>query len=222
MATVQRNIELALIDLGALAAGETPPASELADALSVWNEIFSGWSQEGLTNPNIVHESFSLVDGDSTYTMGSGANFNTTRPVKITSARVESGSFSQGLQVMTMTEAVARANNPTGRKDVLPSILGVDFALTTVNLFVFPPPSGTPSIIIDSYKASFPTYALGDSPALNPGMEQAARRELAVKLLPSYPRASGVSAELLTALAQEAKAQITVPNAPPAQQGVAG
>lgn len=65
---------------GVLADGETFSASEFNDSLLVLNDMLENWSTERLSVWDTLNESFNLVAGTPSYTMGAGGAFNTTRP----------------------------------------------------------------------------------------------------------------------------------------------
>ena len=81
MATVTAEV----IVKGALRkAGNTfPSAQNKADALIDLNAMLGIWGAPGLLVPVLTTESFSLVQGTISYTIGSSGDFDTVRPVKI-------------------------------------------------------------------------------------------------------------------------------------------
>lgn len=217
MATWQDLIDKTLLMIGAVGSGETPATQERSDAFIALGQIFMSWSNEGLVNPTKVFESFSLVDGDATYTMGSGGNFSATRPMQILSARVVTGNFNQGLEVMSYAAASQRAQNLAGAKVSLPSILGYDNGNPLVNILIHPPPLGTPMLELVSMKPLTALGAIGDTYTLLPGWDIALKYALGLHLAPEY--GSPFLNEANAALAQQYKAAIIQPNLPPALPG---
>jgi hypothetical protein len=71
------------------AQGETLLPEDTAGALRRLNQVVSQWSLQSLTIPYTSRQTFPLVPGQggpsNPYTIGIGGDFNTTRPVKITS-----------------------------------------------------------------------------------------------------------------------------------------
>jgi hypothetical protein len=61
----------------------TPTTTQLANGLTLLNDMISSWSAEGLSVPFVTFENFPLVSGYSVYTIGAGADFNTVRPIRI-------------------------------------------------------------------------------------------------------------------------------------------
>ena len=102
MATTKRLIEGALRKIGVLAAGEEAKPSELADALEIANEWLESLSNEGLLVYALTHESFSLI-GQASYTIGTGGDFDTDRPITIEDMRVrDSGGLEEPVEVVSL------------------------------------------------------------------------------------------------------------------------
>jgi hypothetical protein len=74
--------------ISSVTPGEAIDGGEAANALIVLNQMYASWSGEGLMIPFRTIEVFPLVVGQQSYTMGTGANFNTARPDYITNAWV--------------------------------------------------------------------------------------------------------------------------------------
>src|SRR6185437_10450479 len=90
--------------IGAIAAGETPQASEAADALAAINRMLSGWSTEGLMIFAESEESpFTLTGGVSSLTMGTGGDI-ATRPQEILRAVIRSGGTDYPVQLIDLDE----------------------------------------------------------------------------------------------------------------------
>lgn len=80
MTTGQNIVDGALRQISSITPGETTDGGEAANALVVINRLLAAFSMEwGLINV-ITVESFPLVVGQTSYTIGSGGNFNTVRP----------------------------------------------------------------------------------------------------------------------------------------------
>lgn len=78
--TIIRN---ALILNKAVGADQTVTASEENDCLSMLNDFLEELSTETQGVYASLNQTFSTVAGQSTYTIGSGGNWNTVRPVRI-------------------------------------------------------------------------------------------------------------------------------------------
>lgn len=61
-------------------------AQELQDGLESLNRMLDSWSADELTLYQVIREQFPLAQGENPYTIGYGATFNTSRPMKIVDA----------------------------------------------------------------------------------------------------------------------------------------
>ena len=136
MASAQTIINKALRLIGVLASSETPSAAEALDALESLNSLIDAYSSSPVYYYTNLDEAFPLVSGKSTYTIGVGGEFNTSRPIRVLAAFVRSGFMDTPLGLITeqywtnipdksTTEAVAakllyRPNYPLGEIIVYP------------------------------------------------------------------------------------------------------
>src|SRR5205823_1907815 len=83
--TANDLIAFSLRLINVLASGEVPSGAEAADALVILNQMLESWSADRLEIFSVNRSAlFSLVAGQQTYLMGTGAaDFNTPRPVVI-------------------------------------------------------------------------------------------------------------------------------------------
>ena len=83
-----------------------PSTAQDDSGLEALNNMISSWSAEGLLVPYNTIESFTLAVGKSTYTIGSGGEFDTVRPLRIIDAFIrDSGSDDYPVDVsMTRVE----------------------------------------------------------------------------------------------------------------------
>ncbi|MCK4525972.1 hypothetical protein KAW18_01270 [candidate division WOR-3 bacterium] len=79
-------IVAAFQELGIIVSGGTPSDNDLTWGLGKLNRMLKSWSADGLNLHYRVEEFFSLVSGTTSYTIGSGANFDTVRPKVIEQA----------------------------------------------------------------------------------------------------------------------------------------
>lgn len=100
MTTALDIITRAMQEAGILYKSETPDADEASDALKKLNAMMSSFSNESLLVTARVRESFPLTSAQS-YTIGSGGDFNTTRPTYIIEAHVTQGSLTYPMGAIT-------------------------------------------------------------------------------------------------------------------------
>jgi hypothetical protein len=72
--------------INALAPGETPTATEAQDGLAVLNDLLETMSTESLSVWGQANQPFQTVAGQAVYTIGTGGNWDTARPIDITDA----------------------------------------------------------------------------------------------------------------------------------------
>lgn len=77
---VSALIARSLRTIGALAAGESPEASEQEDAFSILTTMLDAWRAERLTVFKTVRWAFTLVADTQAYTIGDGATFDIGGP----------------------------------------------------------------------------------------------------------------------------------------------
>ena len=75
-----------LMNLGIIGASETPSAADSMKCLRAINFMLDNWSGRKLLLQAQTRLNFPLVANQQAYTIGSGGNFNTTKPYEITSA----------------------------------------------------------------------------------------------------------------------------------------
>ena len=80
--------------LGVSATGETADAIEAKDSLFVLNSMLDAWSAERLTTYALNNQIFPITASKGTYTIGPGADWDTTRPTKIESCFVRDNTAS--------------------------------------------------------------------------------------------------------------------------------
>jgi len=83
MGSVRNLIKRSMQNIGALGVGESIPDDESTDLFNRLNNMIGNWSTQGaliFTDTEITHV---LSANDGEYTIGSGADINTPRPIKI-------------------------------------------------------------------------------------------------------------------------------------------
>lgn len=87
--TAKEIIRAALRQISAVGALEEPTDADYSACLEYLNNLGDSWSAEGMMIFGYSREEFTLVAGTSSYTIGSGATFNTNRPAYIDSAQLQ-------------------------------------------------------------------------------------------------------------------------------------
>lgn len=182
MSTTLEIITKALQKIGAVTKSETISADDAADALSSLNAMISSWSLDSLLVYASILESFTLTAGDSSYTIGSTGDFNTSRPTEILSAYIRDNTTDTGLNIITEEEYDTISVKSFSGK---PSLICYtpSYPLGTIKLDKLPDQTYTLFLLS---KKPFSSYALSDDVTLPPGFERAIVYNLALELAPEY------------------------------------
>lgn len=183
MATVRNLITRALRKSGVITKSETPDPDEISDALEECNSMLSSWSTEKMLCVSRTRESFPST-GAQSYTIGSGGDFNTTRPVKIISAFARLGTNDD----YPMVEITDKNYSLIQNKDTpgAPEFFNYDNGYPLGTLTMYPKPTASYTIYIYSEKAITAFTSLSQVVSLPEGWEDAIVYNLAVRLAPEY------------------------------------
>src|SRR3954447_13851557 len=104
-----------------LKAGRGPGTDQKAEALTAANSMLGRWSANRLTAFQIVEETFTLVAGTKSYTIGPSGAFDTTRPQRIERANlITSTDARQHIEVVDVDRwAKVYTQNTQGQPDIL-------------------------------------------------------------------------------------------------------
>lgn len=198
---------------GTLGKSETPDADEASFALTALNSMLASWSIERLDVPYIVRESLTLSASQSTYTMGSGGDLNTTRPTRIDdSCYVTINSVNYPITLID-NDAYAGLPVPTVTSNYS-WFLFVDYQYPLVRLKFYPVPNTTGTVSIASWKQLQQFTTLTDTLVLPPGYERAIVFNLAVEYWGAEMGTASVIPPHVLKIATDSKANIKRINAP--------
>lgn len=200
--TGQDLISASLRLIGVLASGEAPSASEANDALSTLNDLLDCWSTESLLINTKVREVFPLVSGQQSYAMGTGGDFDTTRPQKIENAIIQLISNNPPI------ELPMKILNKDQYAGIILKALVSDFPLYVYadgaypleNINVWPVPVNANNLVLYSWKPLTEVASLTADLIVPPGYLRALRFNLAIDLAaefgrPITPEIAGIAAE---------------------------
>jgi hypothetical protein len=200
MATASAIIRRALRLIGAIAASETPSAAEQADALEALNAMLDSWRASSLMAYALRDETLTLT-GAASYTIGTGGNLNTVRPVRIDAAYQRISDIDYPLRLASAAAwADLAAKSTTG--DVA-DWLYYEPSHPLGRLYLYPVPSAGVLHLLTWVPLT--AFAASDEVALPPGYQDALTYNLAVRLAPEYSRP--VTAEV-AAVARDAMGKI--------------
>lgn len=220
MATASSLILRALNMTGEKVIGGTLTSAEQTAYLAVLNTILESWSTERLLVYQILEEAFTLVIGSTAYTIGSGGNFNTTRPVKLEDTCFIN--YQNRINPVTILNDRNFSALQTVSLSGMPRNLYFDISVPLATIYFDYSPDVAYSFHLKSWKQLQSFAAIGDSVSLPLGYQRAIESNLAIELAPGL---TNVSPEVMK-IAKESKAAIRALNAPESvlrlDAGVAG
>lgn len=185
MTTARDICNSVLRKLHVLGQGQIVPDQELNDVLQNINNMLATWSAEG----NLVYthssDTFSLTGGKSTYTVGSGQDFDTDRILDIKSAYVSQGAVDYSLKSYSQDEYAGITQKADGG---IPDVYYYDGNFPTANISLYPVPNGVTTLTINSVKELTGFASLDTDYALPPEYESAIIYNAAVWTAPEYEK----------------------------------
>lgn len=189
--------------LGALDPSDEPTAAEAADALAALNDLMASWANESLAVYQILQEGFATVAGTASYTIGSGATWNTTRPLRIESAFLrDSSSNDSHVAIYNRDEYDAI---PLKTTQFRPEALYYTPAVANGTVTLYGVPDAVYTLYLNSLKALQSFALLTTTVVLPPGYQRMLRYNLALEIAPEYNRKVP---DAVLAIARESKANI--------------
>lgn len=214
--TANDLIQSALRLLGAIAAGEASTIGEANDGLMTLNAMVDSWNADRLAIFTTGSRDFPVTLGKQSYTLGSGGDFDMTRPPRIDSmSAILLTNPDNPIEVPIAMYTVEQWQMQVPVKNVdgsFPTICYDDggFPLRTLNFW--PIPTLQPSSVrIYSWQPLTLASTLNQLIILPPGYAEAFRYNLAIRLAPEY--AMPIPAAVL-GIAKEALGRVRTMNAP--------
>lgn len=207
MSTVRDLVKGSLRLIGAIAQGETPSAPEASDALTSLNGMLDGWSTEKLIIYDETFEDLTLIPSQQLYTIGSGGNFNTTRPLRISKAFIKKTNGSDyveyPIEIANEDEWAMIASKSVS--STYPQKLYYEQAYPLGKIRLWPVPTEANTLVLYSWKPLTAFASLDTTISIPPGYLRAIRYNLAMELAPEYGKPT--STEVM-AIASESKTAI--------------
>lgn len=212
MTTVREVCQDALIELGVLAPVDAMTAEDGAYALRALNRMVGKWNTEELMVYTVNRNAYSLVAGQQSYTIGTGGDFNTYRPVRIQMASVL---LSSGVEI-----PVRIVNDEEWQQTVMkstastfPTMIWIAGNVPLNTIWCWPvPQDSTVDLVLYTWGKTEAFASLNDTVTFPNGYEEALVSNLAVTLANSYGVQPGPS---LQARAADAKSKIESLNVEP-------
>jgi hypothetical protein len=191
--------------VGRLGPGRTAGPSEQAAAFLSLNGMLDEWATKRLMVYQTVLSTYTLTANTQIYQIGPSATsppgFITTRPSRIETANIVTSGVRFTVKLVTADE-YSQIIRETGLTGQVPQILWDDMASPNSNLYVWPIPSGTPTLELFTWQPISQFATVGDTVALPPGFYEALRFNLGVRFAsevgkPVPPQIAGIAQEAI-------------------------
>lgn len=182
MPTSADLIKSAAIKLGAIATGEALTADEADDSLKVLNSMLDYWAIDKTMVYQIVQNSYTWPAATSSRTIGATGNFVATRPVKI-----EEGTYflkdniSYPVAIVKDRISFDYVSSKTSQA-TYPEIIYYEPAFPNATLHVYPVPSASITLNLNSWQTLQSFAALTTELSLPPGYQWCIEHNLSVAL----------------------------------------
>lgn len=183
--------------------------NELNDGLVSLNDMLDSWSIDRTYVFAIKSESFPLVAGTASYTIGIGGVFNTARPNKISNVMVTINGVNYAVSEITTRADYTNLTNPNNAG--VPQYYYYDTAFPLGSLFLYPIINQAAMITINSWQQLNSFADLTTQYTFPPGYNRAIRYNLAME---TASEDAAVISPSLGAIAIESKAAIKRRNLP--------
>jgi hypothetical protein len=190
--------------IGIVRKGEALDNDEAVDGLEALNQMLESWTNSTLLVNARIRESFTLVGGTASYSIGTGQTFNTTRPNIITEAFIRDGSIDTPLTIIS-DEQYDSVSFKTGQG--LPQFLNYTPSYPYGTIKLYNTPGSAYGLHILSEKPLTEFASLATDIELPAGWKRALRFNLAVEIAPEFSQQ--VPAEVVE-IAQQSKALIAL------------
>jgi hypothetical protein len=177
-------ITAAMRKLGAIASNEVASAAELADGLTAFNDVLETLSTEGLSVWETAVETFNLAISQASYTIGSGGNFATTRPVAINNAYCTLSGVDFEVQIDPYDVYQSISVKTTGGGPVTNMAYVNDYPLGII--YVYPVPSEAMTLSLDSQTVLTAASSVSTSVSYPPGYARMLQYQLMAELAPEF------------------------------------
>lgn len=181
--TAQEIITASLRLIGASAQGETPPADEMQEGLSALNTMLDSWSSWRLTIAVLTSENFPLVSGTASYTIGSGGDWDTVRPLRIENAYVRSLGLDYPVKKISQIDYNSIVEKDIGGR---PEFLWYNNQRPLGIVSLYHTPNAADTLFIDTWKPLTAIAGLTIEIDFPEGYDEAIKYNLAIRMSPEY------------------------------------
>jgi hypothetical protein len=177
--------------IGVIGKSEVPTADEMQDGLQSLNLMLEMWSARRLIVRGTIQFSNLLTAGQFSYTIGAGGDFNTAKPIAITSGYViDASGLSTGLDIISQEEYDSYSDKfiSISRPIALCYDAGAaQQAVQTGTCWIYPIPDTTPYFLVLQLQVALTDFtSLADSVTFEAKYGEAMKYELAKRLWREY------------------------------------
>lgn len=147
--TARTLIIAALRKIRAVSPEETPEPYQIQNGLEALNDLLSSWATERLLVYSIAQRTGALTIGTSSYTVGAGATFDTTRPQRIELAFVRLSEIDYPVEII---DRASYMGIPDKTARGMPMYLYYDSSYTQGKIYVFPTPDTSYTLHFDAWE----------------------------------------------------------------------
>ena len=212
MTTALDIIESSLRLTNAVGVDQTLTADETSDCLARFNRMVGNWSTQNLAVYHSPNQTFATVAGQAVYTIGTGGNWNTDRPIVISQDAI---CTYQGVNFTVQNMTQEQYNNivlPTQQQPIVSRYLYVnDYPLGKITLW--PVPSQVVSMTFTMNRLLTEAATAATVISFPPGYEEAFEYNLAVRLAPLFGKTASPEVQRM---AMESFADVKRSNRTPA------
>lgn len=181
-ATVSELIKASYANLGVGDVESSLSPAMMEQGLKSLNAMIGSWSRKRLVIRSIITESFPLIVSQSVYTIGLGADFNTTWPFQILDAFIRDASgIDYPVNIITREQYNSISVKTV---DGRPEYLYYDPQYPTGVIRLYYVPDETDTLYIDSQKVITSFADLDTAITLPPEYEEALEYNLSTRLAP--------------------------------------
>ena len=208
-------------DIGALKMNEAPTPAEINDGIRDLNMLLGSLSTEALMVLGPIMESFPLIVGQVSYTIGIGGNFNTSKPSRIDEAFIQdslSNRYPVAITEKSIYDTYEDALISSGRPDEIvydPGPTQQSVQLGIIYVYPITDTSGTYTLYIGEQKPFIEFAAATDIVSFHPAYVLFLRYSLDEILWSQYQDGGKPYPPKLKGLLARATERITAMNAKP-------
>ena len=199
--------------IGEKTRGGTLTANEQTECLSEMNAMLDSWSNERLMIHTLSQTSFALTASDGTYTIGSGADFNMTRPTRLVNPCFTRDSDDTDLPLEIIdADTYGRIIDKT-IGDGTPGYIFYDYgysATSTATIRLFPLPASGLTLFINTLQPIATFSTMTQNLLLPPGYQRAIEYNYAVEASGGFTNVD----PSVAMIARQSKAAIKSQNLP--------